>query len=54
MVGIAAFAPGDTGSNPSWFAVSKNSVFMNNKSNVWYFSNYCNPGMGGILVGGNK
>ena len=53
MVSLAAFSPGDLGSN---LAVSDSNVklsFMNN-TRVWYSSKYCNPAMGDTLEGGDE
>ena len=56
MVSVAAFGPGDPGSNWGWFAVSNsnsNRVFTNNISFL-YSSKYCDSVLGGNLVGGDK
>ena len=56
MVSLAAFSPGDLGSNLGWLAVSDSNVkliFMNN-TRVWYSSKYCNPAMGDTLEGGDE
>ena len=44
IVSIAAFGPGDPGSNPGWFAVSTSKKLSVTNSK------YHNPAMGGILV----
>ena len=50
MVSVAAFGPGIPGSNLGWFAVSKS----NQKLSFQEYYKYCNPVMGGTLVGYDK
>ena len=56
MVSIAAFNPGDPGSNPGLFAVLNSNQKLTFKKNtsMWFSSRYCNPVTVGTLVGGDK
>ena len=55
MVSIAAFGPGDPGSNPGWFAVSNaNKKLSFYKYHHIYSRQHRNPAIRGILVGIDK
>ena len=53
---VAAFGPGDSGSNPELFAVlnSNKKLSLMNNTLMWYYSKYCNPAMEYTLVEGDK